>query len=160
MWVCILLAALGLVESVAGADPDMPFSIFVNVTGWSPFVFYVDSWEMNRSTGSISSANARWASNGQAFLWVVGSKYTPYGTVEDLAPELVRTPGKISYQWGRGDSRGSSVAPMLKPYPAVGPIAEPGNIGLGPYYIFIEPERNTTVTIDYITIEIPIATQA
>lgn len=135
----------------------MPFSIFLNVTGWSPLVFYVDSWEMNLVTGAISSTNARWANTGLAFLWMIGSRYTPYGTVEDLAPELARSPGKISYQWGHG---GSSADPMLKPYPASGPIAEPGNIELGPYYIYIEPERNTTVTIDYITIEIPIATNA
>lgn len=158
MWVRIILVFLGLALHATHAAPDMPFSIFLNVTGWSPLVFYVDSWDMNLATGAISTANARWAlDGGQAVLWMIGSKYTPYGTVEDLAPELVKNPGKISYQWGHG---GSSMDPLLKPYPDIGPIAEPGNIGLGPYYIYIEPERNTTVTIDYVTIEIPIATKA
>ncbi|EKD03344.1 hypothetical protein A1Q2_02324 [Trichosporon asahii var. asahii CBS 8904] len=39
-------------------------------------------------------------------------------------------------------------------------IAEPSNIELGPYDIYIEPNSNTTVTIDYISIEIPLATNA
>lgn len=148
------LAVLALAGSVRAA-PETSFSIFLNVTGWSPFVFYVDKWDMNLDTGAISSANASWVDDGTAFLWIIGTKYVPYGTVLDLEPGLERDPSKISYQWG-----GSSSVEMLKPYPDVGPIAQPGSIDLGPYWIYIEPQANTTVVIDYITIEIPIVTKA
>lgn len=153
MWFAFL-AVLCLACAAIRADPDTAFSIYVNVTGWSPMMFYVDSWQMDRETGALSTANATWT-GGIAFLWIVGSRFLPYGTVRDLAPQLNQAPGKISYLWG-----GSSDAELLKPYPDVDVLAEPSRIQLGPYYIYVQPEVNTTLTIDYVTIEIPIATEA
>lgn len=158
MW-SVFIAALGFIGHVVGA-PERAFSIRLNLTGWSPMLFMTDEWDMDLATGAISSAGSSWtASNGGAgiaLLWLIGTGYVPYGTVRDLAPELQHDTGTIGYNWGEG----SSNAAFLNQYPEVGVIAEPSNIQLGVYFIFVNPGLNIAVTIDIITIEIPIFTAA
>lgn len=154
MWVSII-AFIGMMGVVTGA-PDPVFSIYLNVTGWSPLLFMTDGWDMDAGTGALSSANATWGETGTALLWMIGTSYVPYGTIADLEPGMERSPGYITYQWGQG----TSASQLLHQYPEVGVIAEPNRIQLGPYDIYVRPEANTTITIHYIIVEMPIATYA
>lgn len=159
------LAALGFLGVVTGAEaPEAAFSIFLNVTGWYPFMVNTDTWNMDLATGAITSNENTWTyfnrNGSRNVLKMIGTRYEPFGTVEDLAPGLERQLGQISYIYKRGNVSGASWARLLQPFPVVGALANPVSIQLGSYPVRLLPMANTTVTISYAIIEVPIITRA
>lgn len=150
----VFIGVLGLLATVARAHASKPsFSISLNLTGWSPMMD-TSRWSLNTTTGAITSSNTTWQNGGSYLLMMVGTKYQPFGTVQDLSPGVDRPEGTISYR------QGSVWARLLEPYPGVGPLARPDEIMLSTYIIYISPRTNTTVTVNYIIVEMPIATNA
>lgn len=167
LWAAVF-TVLGLASLVAGADISRPaFSIILNVTGWSPFMIDTDiNWDMNSATGAITGTAKTWNTStfgGPNILRMTGTRFEPFGIVEDLAPaETTRTAGNFSYVYRRGLGTGDWFTrwSLLEPFPDVGPLANPNNIELGTYTLRMLPKANTTVTISYVVIEVPVLASA
>lgn len=162
----MVLTVLGLARLIAGADAAQPaFSISLNVTGWSPFMTTDLVWNVDIATGAVTSNESTWRTStfgGTNILRATGTKFQPFGTVEDSAPGTVRTPGNFSYFYRRGRDFGDffTTWKLLQPFPEVGRLANPGSIELGTYTVRIHHLANTTVTIDYFLLDVPVLTSA
>lgn len=158
------LAGLGLLGAVAGAPAGKGLPVYLNVTGWSPLMADTRYWDFDEATGAITSNNVTW--NGprsvdgtRDVLRVLGTRYEPYGTVQDFAPGTERDAGSFSYIYERGGETLGVGAELLSPA-ELGKLADPPDVQLGSYNIRIRPMANTSVTINYAVIEVPIFTDA
>lgn len=157
----LLLGALSLISTVVGVG-ESAFSIFWNVTAWSPPVYFDAAyWGADSATGAFTTGPAAETDgrpDGLHFLWMIGTHLVPYGTVRHETESAGRS-GSMKYRWGEQAGAGGAEAPLLDPFPETGVLAHFGRIQLGSYYIELYPANNT-VTIEYIIIEVPIFTRA
>lgn len=154
-----LFALSGLLGGVMGAQKvGTPFSISWNLTGWSPQVIHKD-WDMNQDTGAITFTNQSHPTDEVEVLRAVANYIAPYGSIQNVTPEMAW----FRAWWGsRRDARNKKWEYMNSPVPASRQLTLFDEEGVRAWDLALAGINDSTssVTIDYITLELPIKTNA
>lgn len=156
MW-SALAASLVLTAGVKGADDaGYPFSVAVNLTGWSAQVFQ-ENWEMDPKTGSMSFTNRSFPADEVDVMRAVGDYIAPHGSIRgvDYNTTWFRS-------WWGSEIESKRWQYVDSPVPATGALTVFDNDGYRDWHLSLAGvvESIATVVIDYITLQIPIRTKA
>lgn len=159
MWAA-LLATFSFATAVAAVG-DAAFTISVNLTGWSPQFWGVDMyWKFDQATGTVSSwSGSPWVGtrpfNDLTTFYLVGNQIVPYGVVHN---EGGANHGKALVTDGPNFVVANKE--LQEPHPLPDKLADFGRFKLGSYKFKLDPERNSSVALSFVTLDIPIVTKA
>lgn len=155
----VAIAALaGLLNGVMGApEADVAFSISMNLTGWSPQVIQSE-WDMNLETGAITYINTSTLRDEVELLRAVGNEFAPFGSIQNISPNMTW----FRSWWGATDANSKRWKWLNNPVPPSGVLAFFENDGSRSWRVTLAnvSESSSSVTVDYINLQIPVKTKA
>lgn len=153
MRVALLTAFVFALEVFGVADPA--FSIVMNVTGWSPMFEFQWGWTLDFEDGQVSSPPPVNDSD-RVWLHVTGTSAVPYG----IAGPRARVTDPIFATFTVEEAESITADIMETEVGEVQPLADLGTLQLRPYTIQLDPSGGGVLNIHYISIELPIVTEA